>query len=118
MNKELTYDNYDAMCQRYDVAPFKCGNWWPSIEDIKTKLEPKLEQHLEFLIWIEETADRPQTPEQKASQEYISALLRKTLVFVETKEELRAIRKDTTKSTLSKSQPTPKSVKESGDLEC
>ena len=98
MKKELTYDNYEAMCQRYDEAPFKCGNWWPSIDDIKTKLEPKLEQNLEFLIWIEETASKPQTPEQKASQEYISNLLRKTLVFVETKEDLKNIRKETAKS--------------------
>ena len=94
MRKELTYDNYEAMCLRYEDAPFKCGNWWPTIEDIKTKIEPKLEQNLEFLIWIEETADRPKTPEQKASQEYISKLLRNTLVFVETKEELKQIRKE------------------------
>lgn len=98
MKKELTYDNYEAMCQRYEIAPFQCGNWWPSIVDIKTKLEPKLEQHLEFLIWIEETAGKPQTPEQKESQEYISSLLRRTLVFVETKEELKNIRKETSKN--------------------
>ena len=97
MRKELTYDNYEAMCLRYDEAPFKCGDWWPSIMDIKTKIEPKLEQNLEFLIWIEETADRPKTPEQKESQEYISKLLRKTLVFVETKEELKQVRKENDK---------------------
>lgn len=99
MRKELTYDNYEAMCLRYEEAPFKCGSWWPSIIDIKTKLEPKLEQNLEFLIWIEETADRPRTPEEKESQEYISKLLRKTLVFVETKEELKQVRKDAGKNT-------------------
>ena len=98
MKKELTYDNYEAMCQRYETAPFQCGNWWPSIIDIKTKLEPKLEQNLEFLIWIEETASRPQTPEQKQSQEYISALLRNTLVFVETKEELKNLKKENSKN--------------------
>lgn len=94
MKKELTYDDYEAMCQRYEAASFKCGNWWPTITDIKTKIEPRLEQNLEFLIWIEETASKPETPEQKASQEYISGLLRKTLIFVETKEELKAIKKD------------------------
>jgi hypothetical protein len=94
MRKELTYDNYDAMCQRYENAPFKCGSWWPSIIDIKTKLEPKLEQNLEFLIWIEETADKPKNEGELASQRYISALLRKTLVFVETKEELKQVRKE------------------------
>ena len=56
MRKELTYDNYEAMCLRYDEAPFKCGDWWPSVLDIKTKIEPKVEQNLEFLIWIAETA--------------------------------------------------------------
>ena len=79
-------------------APFKCGNWWPSIYDIKTKLEPKLEQNLEFLIWIEETADAPTTQEQKESQEYIRNLLKNTLVFVRTKEELKQARKEYNKN--------------------
>ena len=83
MKKELTFDNYIAMCDRHLALDFQCGNWWPSIEDIKTKIEPKLEQNLEFLIWISETADAPVTEEQKASQRYINELLNNTLVFVD-----------------------------------
>ena len=40
MRKEMTYDNFEALCDRLSHAPFQCGNWWPSVEDVKTKLEP------------------------------------------------------------------------------
>jgi hypothetical protein len=81
MKKEVTFDNYIAMCDRYQASSFKCGNWWPQINDVKTKLEPKLEQHLEFLIWISETADAPKTEQQKESRDYINKLLRENLTI-------------------------------------
>lgn len=84
MKKEITFDNYIAMCDRHEKLDFQCGSWWPSINDVKTKLEPKLEQNLEFLIWVSETANPPQTEEEKASQRYINELLKKTLVFIDT----------------------------------
>ena len=68
MKKEVSFDNYIAMCDRFEQLPFHCGDWWPTIEDIKLKLEPKLEQNLEFLIWISETASAPKTEVQKASR--------------------------------------------------
>lgn len=83
MKKEVSFDNYIAMCDRYAKADYQCGDWWPKIIDIKTKIEPKLEQNLEFLIWIAETANPPKTEQQKESQKYINDLLKKTLVFSE-----------------------------------
>ena len=91
MRKEMTYDNFEALCDRLSHAPFQCGNWWPSVEDVKTKLEPKLEQNLEFLVWISETASEPVTPEQEESKKYINKLLIDNLVLVNTKEELKQL---------------------------
>lgn len=87
MKKEVSFDNYIAMCDRYDEAQFKCGDWWPSVLDIKTKIEPKVEQNLEFLIWIAETADAPKNQAQRESKEYINKLLNKTLVFIDNAED-------------------------------
>jgi hypothetical protein len=82
MKKEVSFDNYIAMCDRYAESMFLCGDWWPSINDIKTKIEPKLEQNLEFLIWIVETANPPKTPEQIESKNYINKLLKENLTIV------------------------------------
>lgn len=89
MKKEITFDNYIAMCDRYEESEFHCGNWWPNIIDIKTKLEPKLEQNLEFLIWVAETADKPKTLQQKESRDYINKLLNDTLIFIDEKKKTK-----------------------------
>ena len=83
MRKEITIEKYDILCDRYQHASFKCGNWWPTIEEIKMNLEPRIDQSLEFLIWITETADEPVTDEQKQSRTYINNLINKTLRFVD-----------------------------------
>ena len=83
MKKELTFDNYIAMCDRFDKAEVKCGDWWPTVTEIQTKIEPKIEPFLDFLIWIAETADEPKTEAQRESKRYINRLLNETLVFIE-----------------------------------
>ena len=83
MKKELTMEQYIAMCDRYESAQFQCENWWPTVREIQTRIEPKVEQNLEFLIWVSETAPYPKTPEQHESRNYINKLLKDTLVFVD-----------------------------------
>lgn len=83
MKTTLSFDDYDVLTERLSNNNFRCGDWWPTIEEIKTYIEPNLNKNLEFLIWISETADTPQTEEQKASKKYINNLLIKTLKFTE-----------------------------------
>lgn len=71
------------MCDRFDEASFKCGNYYPTIQEIKTYLEPKLDQNLEFLIWISETAGEPSNPDEVDSRTYINDLLNKTLKILD-----------------------------------
>lgn len=79
MKTTISFDDYDILTERLNNNNFKCGDWWPTIEEIKTYIEPNLNKNLEFLIWITETADTPRTEEQKASKKYINNLLIKTL---------------------------------------
>ena len=83
MKKELTMEQYIAMCDRYEAAEFKCEDWWPTVREIQTRIEPKVEQNLEFLIWVAETAPYPKTPAQHESRNYINKLLKDTLIFVD-----------------------------------
>ena len=75
MKKELTMEKLDALCEKFDSFPFKCGAWWPTIQEIKTHIEPNLKGNLEFLIWIAETADTPRTEQERESKKYINNLI-------------------------------------------
>lgn len=87
MKKGLTFDKFEILCDRLDKAPFKCGNWWPTIDEVKSNIEPKLEQNLEFLIWIANTANEPQTDEQRESRRYINNLIYDTINANENKRK-------------------------------
>jgi len=83
----MSFEEYDILADRVSQNTFKCGDWWPTVEEIKEKIEPNVNKYIEFLIWILETADAPETPEQKESKKYINNLLIKTLKFVDKSSE-------------------------------
>lgn len=83
MKKEIPADKFFAMCDRFDAASFKCGNFWPSIHDIQEYIEPNIEQNLDFLIWISETAGEPSNPDEVDSRTYINELIQKHLVLTD-----------------------------------
>ena len=83
MKSTLTFDDYDTLTDRLNNNNYKAEDWWPTVEEIKTYIEPNLNKNFEFLIWITETADAPVTEEQKESKKYINNLLIKTLKLVE-----------------------------------
>ena len=75
----MSFDDYDILVERLTDNSFKCEDWWPTIEEIQTYIEPNVGKNIEFLIWILETSTPPETPEQKESKKYINNLLIKTL---------------------------------------
>lgn len=83
LKKEITFEMYDKLCERYHNSHFKCGDWWPPVDYIKKHLVPRIEQNLEFLIWITETASEPKTEQEKESRTYINSLINETLIFVD-----------------------------------
>lgn len=85
--KKMTYDNYDAMCNRLESNVFQCIDWWPSPEEIKEKIGKEINQHIDFLIWILETNLPPETEEDKGSQKYINKLLRDNLKLYDPKDK-------------------------------
>lgn len=79
MKKYLSYDDIDALCERISDNKYKCGAWWPSLEEIKTKIEPDMDANIEFAIWISETAEEPVTDAQKEASTYLRSLIYKHL---------------------------------------
>lgn len=91
MKSTLSFEEYDILVERLNDNDFKCGDWWPTVEEIKTRIEPNFNKYIEFLLWITETAEEPQTEEQKESKKYINSLLRKNLKLVdETPDSIKA----------------------------
>lgn len=81
--KEIPENKFYAMCDRFDAASFKCGNYYPTIEEIQKYIEPKVEQNLDFLIWISETAGEPSNPDEVDARTYINELINKHLTVVD-----------------------------------
>lgn len=83
MKTTMSFNELDALYDRVGNNNFKCGDWWPTVEEIQTYIEPQLNKNIEFLCWILETADPPETPQQQESKKYINRLLIKTLKITE-----------------------------------
>lgn len=77
--KKMTFDDYDALCERIEQNPYQCDNWWPTPEELDKKLGGEISQNIDFLTWIIETNSPPETEEEKASKKYINKLLRENL---------------------------------------
>lgn len=79
IKREMTYDEMDAMCERFAQSEYQCGDWWPTMEEVQKILEPKIKANLEFIIWITETADEPVTEEQKEVRRYLLRLINQSV---------------------------------------
>lgn len=63
---DISQKDLDQMISDFEEMKFKAGAWWPTIDDVKKKIEPNIREKLKFVIWITETADEPETEEEKA----------------------------------------------------
>ena len=87
MKKDMTYDEFEAMCQRFEASENKCDDWFPSLTEIKERIEPDIRNKLEFAIWIDVTANPPVTEEENVARQYLRRLIYKNLKFKENREE-------------------------------
>ena len=77
--KKKTFADYDALCERVGTNPYQCDDWWPTPEELKENIGNEINQNIDFLTWIIETNNPPETEEEKRSQKYINKLLRENL---------------------------------------
>lgn len=88
MKRGMTYDDFDAMCERLNALNFKCGAWWPTLDDVKKCIEPNIKSNMEFAIWITETASEPKTEEERQVKHYLLQLINNNLRLKEDDEEV------------------------------
>lgn len=80
---EITQSALDEMCENFEEMNFKAGAWWPTEEEINTKIAPFIKERLTFAIWITETASEPQTDEEKAAKKLLLRLIYENLNVTE-----------------------------------
>ena len=79
MKNTMTMDELDMLYDRIGSNAFKAYDWWPTVEELNVYVVPNPEKYIEFLIWILETADDPETPEEEESKKLINRILIKTI---------------------------------------
>lgn len=78
----ITQNRFDELCESLNEMQYKCDGWFPSLEEIKTKLEPHIERDIKFALWILETSKPPQTDAQKEARRYLMNLVNSVLDVV------------------------------------
>ena len=84
---EITQRQLDEMCDVFEEMKYKASAWWPTVEEIRTKLAPRIKDQISFAIWITETADAPKTEEEKAAKSYLLRLIYDNLKVIDEEEE-------------------------------
>ena len=85
--KKMTFEQYDALVERLGNNEYQCGDWWPTVDELKSKVGHNTAKYMEFLIWIVETADEPTEQWQVESQNYINKLLNNYIMLVDEEDE-------------------------------
>ncbi len=85
---EVTEKKLDKLCEDFEKMNYKAGTWWPTVEEINTKIAPRITEKMPFAIWILETAEPPQTDEEKASRKLLSQLVYENIKYDEEDAEI------------------------------
>ena len=84
----MTMEELEALEDRISKNPNKAKIWWPKVEEIKERIEPNINNYIEFLIWIVETANEPVEEWEIESKNYINRLLRKTIKIIDEEDQI------------------------------
>ena len=76
--RKMTFDEYDALCERLAELPFRPGGYWPEKKEIDS-LNTKSEKDLDFLIWLVEENPAPENEKDKETKRYINKILREVI---------------------------------------
>ena len=72
---DIKQEKLDELCEDFEQMQFKAEAWWPTVDEIKKYIEPRLKSYINFALWITETANEPVTEEEKASKKYLLDIL-------------------------------------------
>lgn len=85
---KMTFDEYDALIEKLEKISYKPEGYYPTVQEIKDNLEPEFDKNFDYIVWLTECNENPDTEEGILSRNYLNRLLIKKLVLVD-EEDLK-----------------------------
>lgn len=89
MAVDFIQTEFDRLCDYMEEMPFRCGSWFPSLQEIKERIEPNIDRDIYFAIWILQTSDNPATEEDKVARRYLMQLVNDNIVVREPRQKYK-----------------------------
>lgn len=77
----IEQSKFDEMLDAFEKMSYRCGDWFPTMDEIKTILEPNIERDYKFAIWILETSNPPKSLAQIDARRYLMSLVYNNLTI-------------------------------------
>lgn len=85
---KMTFDEYDALIEKLEKISYKPEGYYPTVQEIKDNLEPEFDKNFDYIVWLTECNENPDTEEGILARNYLNRLLIKKLVL-EDEEDLQ-----------------------------
>ena len=80
---KMTFDEYDALIEKLEKISYKPEGYYPTVQEIKDNLEPEFDKNFDYIVWLTECNENPDTKEGILARNYLNRLLIKKLVLVD-----------------------------------
>lgn len=80
---KMTFDEYDALIEKLEKISYKPEGYYPTVQEIKDNLEPEFDKNFDYIVWLTECNENPDTEEGILARNYLNRLLIKKLVLVD-----------------------------------
>lgn len=80
---KMTFDEYDALIEKLEKISYKPERYYPTVQEIKDNLEPEFDKNFDYIVWLTECNENPDTEEGILARNYLNRLLIKKLVLVD-----------------------------------
>lgn len=80
---KMTFDEYDALIEKLEKISYKPEGYYPTVQEIKDNLEPEFDKNFDYIVWLTECNEDPDTEEGILARNYLNRLLIKKLVLVD-----------------------------------
>lgn len=80
---KMTFDEYDALIEKLEKISYKPEGYYPTVQEIKDNLEPEFDKNFDYIVWLTECNENPDTEEGILARNYLNRLLIKKLILVD-----------------------------------
>lgn len=80
---KMTFDEYNALIEKLEKISYKPEGYYPTVQEIKDNLEPEFDKNFDYIVWLTECNENPDTEEGILARNYLNRLLIKKLVLVD-----------------------------------